>query len=391
LRALRIGWQFIGEDDEKMNATSCLNAVIIGAGPAGLGASIGLARKGIAVTVIEQQEKLGSVRRGETIRANMHMEEILGHGFFERVAIRKIYKRRYFSHTGKCQIERAIKNPNIIFSWPDLINEIVSLAENSGVRFLAGLNVTALIEHLGKVNGVMTSKNGVAGEFLADVVISCGGCHDPASHHIRQDRSDIDMAVTKRLVRGYTGQERELEYHFHIKPTGIVVGTMFPRGGGEAEFILLDTSRGNHVQPAFDEFSHFHPEFGKLLDRTQTFYELETCIPMGGMLYPFSPRQGLVMAGDALGHVQARGGSGIRTSFLIGHAAGSIAADIMHSGGWTQGNSKKFEKTLKNHSQVRSLRLHNFIFSKLRTRIFKCIISPEDMDKKWPILQIALR
>lgn len=374
-----------------MNVTSHLNAVIIGAGPAGLGASIGLARKGIGVTVIEQQEKLGSVRQGETIRADMHMEDILGHGFFERIAIRKVHQRRYFSHTGKCHIDRAIKNPNIIFSWPDLINEIAGLAGNSGVRLLTGLPVTALIEHLGIVGGVMASKNGVAQEFLADTVISCGGCYDPASHHIKQDRSGIDKAVTKRLVKGYTGQERQLEYHFHIKPTGLVVGTMFPRGKGEAEFILLDTSRENHVQPDFDEFSHFHPDFGRLLDGTQTFYELETCIPMGGMLYPFSPRQGLVMAGDALGHVQARGGSGIKTSFLIGYAAGSLAAEVMHSGGWTQGNRKKYEKTIKDHVHVRSLRLHNLIFSNLRTRIFQCISSPEDMDKKWPILQIALR
>ena len=83
---------------------------------------------------------------------------------------------------------------------------------------------------------------------------------------------------------------------------------------------------------------------------------------MGGMLYPFSPRQGLVMAGDALGHVQARGGSGIKTSFLIGYTAGSLAADVMRSGGWTQGNRKKFEKTIKYNPHVRSLRLHNLIF-----------------------------
>ena len=124
--------------------------------------------------------------------------------------------------------------------------------------------LTPLLEHSGIVGGVMASKNGVVRKSSWQTLfISCGGCNDPASHHIRQDRSGIDRPVTKRLVRGYTGQETQLEYHFHIKPTGIVVGTMFPRGGGEAEFILLDTSMGNHVQPAFDEFSHFHPEFGK--------------------------------------------------------------------------------------------------------------------------------
>jgi flavin-dependent dehydrogenase len=270
------------------------------------------------------------------------------------------------------------------------MNEIAALAERSGVNFLTGNHVTMLIEHSGRIRGVVAEKDR-AKKYLADTIFSCGGCSDPASRHIGQDRTGIDMSVAKRLVRGYSGPDDRLEYHLHLSPSGMMVGTMFPRGMGEAEFILLDTSAGTTTLPTFDEFCHYHPRFGQLLHGTQTFYELQTYIPMGGMLYPFSPRTGLIMAGDAMGHVQARGGSGIKTSFLIGHAAGTLAADVMHSGGWTEEKRKKFEKKMKDNPHVKSLRLHNLIFSRLRSKIFQCIRNPEDMDRKWPFLKIALR
>ena len=374
-----------------MHSASYSQAIVIGAGPAGLGVSLGLARKGISVIIIELQKKLGSVRRGETIRADKHMEEILGQGFFERITIKEVNKRRYFSHTGKCHVDRTIKNPNIIFAWPDLIQEIAAQAELSGVRFLAGLGVKTLLGGSGRAQGVIAEMNGGEKEYLAHTVFSCGGCNDPASLYINQDRTGIDMAVAKRLVRGYTGPEDRLEYHLHRRPSGLVVGTMFPRGGGEAEFILLDTSSGKDTPPTFDKFSQHHPEFSRLLEGTQTYYELQTGIPLGGILYPFSPWPGLVMAGDVLGHVQARGGSGIRTSFLIGHAAGSLAADVIHSGEWSEDKMKRFEHLMRTHPYVRSLRLHNLLYSNLRSRIFGFVDTAEEMDKKWNILKVALR
>jgi flavin-dependent dehydrogenase len=374
-----------------MHAASYSQAVVIGAGPVGLGVSLGLASKGISVIIIELQEKLGAVRRGETIRADKHMEEILGPGFFERITIKKVNKRRYFSHTGKCHVDRTIKNPNIIFAWPDLIGEIAAEAERIGVRVLTGVGVKTLLGGSGRVQGVITEMNGSEKEYFAHTVFSCGGCNDPASQYIKQERTGIDMPVAKRLVRGYTGPEDRLEYHFHHRPSGLVVGTMFPRGGGEAEFILLDTSSGKDTPLTFDKFSRHHPQFSRLLEGTQTHYELQTRIPLGGMLYPFSPCPGLVMAGDVLGHVQARGGSGIRTSFLIGHAAGILAADVIHSGGWSEDKMKRFENLMRTHPHVRSLRLHNLIYSYLRSRIFGFIDTPEEMDKKWNILKVALR
>jgi flavin-dependent dehydrogenase len=365
-------------------------AIVIGAGPAGLGASIGLARQGVGVTVLEQQDTLGSVRRGETIRANEDMEEILGKDFFDRITRWRVSRRRYYSHSGRCHVDRTISNPNIIFDWPELIRVMAQAAEESGARILKGSCVVRLIDQGERVEGVVANIEGSTHELMAGTILSCGGYNDPASRHIGLDRSHTDKPTSKMLVRGYRGPDDRLEYHFHIGKNGLVVGTIFPRGAGEAEIILLDTA-GSGEGLSFEEFSRIHPIFRERLDGTEAFYKLETFVPMGGMLYPFSPRAGLIMAGDALGHVQARGGSGIRTSFLIGHTAGTLAADVMRSGGWTDENRMEFEKAMRSHPHVKSLKMHNLIFSNLRSRIFKGIKTPKDMDRFWPLLKMALR
>ncbi|HPI94251.1 MAG TPA: FAD-dependent oxidoreductase [Deltaproteobacteria bacterium] len=369
-----------------------MHVIVIGAGPAGFGAALGLTRKGMHVDMLEQDEVPGAVRRGETIRFDEHMERLLGGGFFDRIALRMVNRRRYYSHSGKKHVDRQIRNPNIIISWPDLIGLLTETVCREGVTLHAGTRALDLIAgENGQVKGVEARRGSEDVTFPGSTVLLCGGCGGSASMGITQDRSGMDMKVHKRLVTGFSGPEDRLEYHFHLAPSGLVVGTMFPRGGGEAEFILMDTSPGNTEALSFDGFRACHPLFDRLLKDTSTTYELQTFVPMGGMRYPFSPMTGLILAGDALGHVQARGGSGIRTSFLIGYAAGSLAADTLNAGGWTDTNLSAFEKAMRMNPHVRSLMMHNAFFGTLRKGIFGRIRSPENMDRLWPLLSLVLR
>jgi len=365
-------------------------AVVIGAGPAGLGAAIGLARAGIGVTVFERNEALGSERRGETIRFNRDMEDILGAGFFDCIARCRISRRRYYSHSGRCFVDRTISNPNIIFNWPDLIGIMADEAVKSGASIRTGIRVERLVSRGGRIEGVIAESAEGLSETASALVISCGGHDDPASQQMNIDRTGLDMPVLKMLVKGYAGPGDRLEYHFHLEDRGLIVGAIFPRGNGEAEIILLDTA-GSGKPLSFEGFSRGHSCFEEQIRGAVPFYTLNTLIPMGGMIYPFMPRPGLAMAGDALGHVQARGGSGIRTSFLIGHTAGKIAATYLHAGGFTAENQARFEKELLHHPEVKSLRRHNLIFLSLRARLFGLVGTPRNMDLFWPVLKAALR
>ncbi|HNR52780.1 MAG TPA: FAD-dependent oxidoreductase, partial [Deltaproteobacteria bacterium] len=125
------------------------DAVVVGAGPAGLGAALGLARKGMDVAVLDMQDRIGSRRRGETIRFDREMDAHLGKGFFERQTIRTIRKRSYFSHTGLRRVDRTIKNPNCIISWPDFIRSMADVVKAAGARIIPASTVVGFLEEKG--------------------------------------------------------------------------------------------------------------------------------------------------------------------------------------------------------------------------------------------------
>lgn len=373
-----------------MSTAHTVRALVIGAGPAGLGAAMGLARSGMEVTVLERQNMLGSERRGETIRADREMEEILGPGFFDSIARVRIRRRRYYSHTGSVFVDRTIANPNIVFAWPDLIGRMADHARMLGVDIRTGVRAVRLVEDNGRVNGAVARTDRGEEIFHGGTVFLCTGSMDMIGRGYYRRHPGMDMAIRKRLVRGYSGVPDRLEYHFHLTPQGMTVGAIFPRSCAEAELLLLNTSPCA-AMPGFEEFARLHPVFQWHTAGVEPFYEMESTVPMGGMIFPFSLRPGLVMAGDILGHVQARGGSGICASFLIGHACGTAAGAVMHSGGWTAESHAAFEKAMRRHPRVRGLRAHNLFYSRVRSAIFRTIRSGSEMDRKWFLLRLMLR
>jgi flavin-dependent dehydrogenase len=351
---------------------------------------MGLAHSGVPVTVLERQGMLGSERRGETIRADREMEEILGPGFFDSIARVRICRRRYYSHTGSFFVDRTITNPNIVFAWPDLIGRMADRAGILGADIRTGVRAVRLVEDANTVKGAVALTDLGEETFHAGTVFLCTGSMDTLGMGYCRRPPGMDMAIRKRLVKRYSGIPDRLEYHFHLTPQGMTVGAIFPRSCAEAELLLLNTSSGA-AMPDFEEFGSLHPVFQQHTAGVEPFYEMESTVPMGGMIFPFSPRPGLVMAGDILGHVQARGGSGICASFLIGHACGSAAGAVMRKGCWNAESHAAFEKAMRRHPRVRGLRMHNLFYSRVRSAIFRTIRSGTDMDRKWPFLRVMLR
>ena len=368
-------------------------AVVVGAGPAGMGVALGLVRSGIQVVLLEKEESIGAQRRGETIRYDEEMDALLGDDFFMRQTIKKINKRTYFSHTGLKEVSRKISNPNLIINWTNFMQEMGEVLRDEGVEIRLATEVRGFMEQSRAVTGVKTKEAGDSGDsFAAAAVFSCGGHLDPASRYLKTDRSKIDFPVYKQLVKDYKGPDDRLEYYFHLDGNGLSIATIFPRGNFEAEIIIMSTSAGaSHKRIGFDAFCREHPKFARRIAGTVPFYSIDTFIPMGGMIRPCARRPGLIMLGDAVGHVQARGGSGIKSAFMIGYTAGSLSADIIKSGRWSKKDVRLFNKELEKSPAYIDLKRHNLLYLKMRPLVFGRIRTPGEMDKVWPLLKHALR
>ena len=371
-------------------------AIVVGAGPAGMGTALSLARQGVEVIVLEKMEEVGSSRRGETIRYDEEMDSLLGGDFFARQTIKKINRRTYFSHTGLNSVSREISNPNLIISWPDFLQSMRDVLLKEGVKIMTSSQVTGFLEERGRITGVIAKLDGEESEekeLKTRGVFSCGGHQDPATQFLNLDRSSIDLPVFKQLINGYAGPADRLEYFFHVEDGSLAISTIFPRADSEAEIILMgypvDSGKSGITM---EGFCKQHPLFKDRISGADVTYSLDTFIPMGGMLDLCSPRPGLMLTGDAMGHVQARGGSGIKASFMIGYTAGQLCAPVVKKGRWSKWTSKKINKKMEKSKALKSLRKHNFIYSKLRFLVFNHIIStPQDMDRYWPVLKHALR
>ena len=351
------------------------DVVIIGAGPGGLGAGMGALRGGAKVLVIEKQPDVGLTIKGETIHKNPRMEEILGSGFFERHEITRTNRRRYYSPTDRQYVDRVADDPNIIFSWPELMADMTEIAMSpisgtsaKGLEILFDTEVTDITRN-GKSSFTICSvfKDEII-EFNTRAIIGADGYDGITSRIFDIKKENIDHPILKLLMEDVDYPDIRLEYYLDIMKGAIPAsGFIFPRGEGKAEVgMLLFTQNAKkgvkipekgEVYNYFENFIDRHPVFRSRIKDARETYRLSTSIPMGGFIKNFIPTPGVILVGDAAGQVECKGGSGIASSFLIGHHSGQLIAGATREGvSWSRREMREMERRIRAHPYTRRLR-----------------------------------
>ena len=214
---------------------SSSTAIVIGAGPAGIGAALALARQGIKVTLIEKEAEIGINRRGETIRFHQGMEDKLYKGFFAEQTIHRINQRTYYSHTGKKKADRQISTWNLIIEYPRFVQALAKVAADAGVEILKSTPLERFNTEGGRVKSVLAGGK----EFEADIFFSTAGHKDPTLDTTKRAASRMDIPIRKYLVKNYAGRDTHLEYFFHVDETYPAICAIFPRGNREAEILYM--------------------------------------------------------------------------------------------------------------------------------------------------------
>lgn len=359
------------------------DVVIIGAGPGGIGAGLGALSEGARVVVIEAQEDVGKIKKGETVHFNRGMEDILGDGFFSRHEINRVDRRRYYSSTDRYFLDKSASDPNIIFKWSDLMSDMTAIARAKGLPITTKTRATDLIWEHDEVRGVIAQNGGLPEDICAPVVIGADGCSGLTGDIIGFDRSGINLPAIKYLMNGVSMPDNRLEFFFHVyRDEPIGMGFLFPRTKNQAEAGLLIFTNymkhsgvaydHPHMERLFDSFTSFHPIFAERIRNAESVYSLSTSIPMGGFVPRFVPFPGLVLTGDAAGQVEQKGGSGIVSSFLIGYHTGCLAARFAREKTeWTEKTTHMMESSIRSHPSVRAIASYQRAAGRVRSILFR--------------------
>ncbi len=163
--------------------------VIVGAGPAGMALAYLLARRGVAVTVLEAHHDFARVFRGEGLqRSGIDAFRQMGLGEqFDRVP--HIELRTVEIYSGGSLVVRADaaglgRGQARVVSQSALLQMLADEAGKSpSFRLDRGVAVRDFLRENGRVVGVRASADGAAREYRADLVVGADGRHGATRKH----------------------------------------------------------------------------------------------------------------------------------------------------------------------------------------------------------------
>jgi len=339
--------------------------LISGAGPAGLSAAIFAARKGMKTLVLEKNSETGVFPRGETMRPDPIIDELLGHNYMDSISFNRTPFRRYWSPGALKKFELEREASSYIFHWKELTEGLRGVAEKEGAEIRFNSQVVSSILKNGRCVGLKLLDGT---EIFGETIIAADGHQSVLATGVDYER--LNCPITKRICHGISEDYNGMEF-FMIAPGSVepdfpaALAFIFPRGNGDAEvgFGIIAgavTKKQRKNMPSDDRMLPFlqrlfdeYPVFSERVGSATYSFEGFSKIPMGGLHSHGMEIPGLVLCGDTIGMVEASGGCGIipslkNTQFAIDF----IAKDKISQ--WDEKLMKKYNSEF-NKSDIRKL------------------------------------
>ena len=305
------------------------HVVVVGAGPAGLAAAIHLARRDLAVTVIERASSPPDKACGEGLMPS-------GLGQLETMGVRArlgpedchpLEGVRYVQEDGRSATGRLPAPGGLGIRSTALTRALTETAEEAGVRI--AWNCRLQSHHCGPA-GVRLETSG--GPLEAGLLVAADGLHSPvrqrAGLHSEQGdgrrfgvRRHYRVAPTSPFVEVHLAEGREA----FVTPVGRdLVGLAF----------LWDRRRWTpDGEPAatFDRLLEGFPRLAERFRVAEPASKVQGAGPLAQAISAVVARR-LVLTGDAAGYRDAITGEGLSLAFQAAAALGAVAPGALERG-----------------------------------------------------------
>ncbi len=368
------------------------DAIVVGAGPAGITAALVMAKAGLEVVVFEKGEYPGAKNIFGGILFSPILGELIPEFWKEAPLERNVTRRKFSLLSEDSELEFSFKTH--LYNSPPYNHSFTAIrakfdkwyaskAEEAGAMILCETTVDDFIYRDGNVIGVKTRRE--EGDLYADVVICAEGANPLLSEKagMRKKLSPEDVALSiKEVIRlpreviedRFNLIKNEGSAHEYFgSPSGGKVGAAFIYSNLETISIGLGISAEDLIEgkenanQLLEKFKH-HPCIEPYIRGGESLEYSAHLIPEGGYKKLATlVRNGLILVGDAAGFVNATHfHEGTNLAMASGKFAGEAVIHAKSKGDFTEKGLEMYIEKLNDSFVLKDLKKFRHFYDFMR-------------------------
>jgi electron transfer flavoprotein-quinone oxidoreductase len=356
------------------------DAIVVGAGPAGITAAKEMAAAGLSVVVLERGQYPGSKNVSGGILYRHPTEEMCPGFEAEAPLERPIIEQRYLLLTEDAMLGglyRSMKFAEQPYNAYSVLRSefdqwYATKAEEAGAEVYPEFTVTDVLWEDGRVAGVTTGEPD--GELLSHCVVLADGANSLLAQRVGLHREwePMDQALVAKELIALPAEKIEdrfalpsgfgTAYEIFGESTWGLLGYGFiytnkesiSIGTGALLHDLIET--GINVNDMLDRFKR-HPAIAPLIAGGETIEYSAHLIPEGGFdRLPQVYADGVVVVGDAAGLVNPLNREGANLAMLSGQLAARAIVEAKERGDFSIASLSRYRELLDDSIVIKDLR-----------------------------------
>lgn len=300
------------------------DAVVVGAGPAGLMASRKIAEGGFNVLIVEKGERLGEKPCGEAV-SEAALKDAEAH-FDERVLLNKVRSAYVYApdESRRVEIFREIEEAGsgFIIDKKRFLQVLLDESAKRGSKLKLGTMVVKC-ERLDVEEAVKVTLS-PGGEVYAKIILGCDGFNSTVRKTMfPPERVELISCVQYVMEGCRLGDESVMRFYFgrEVAPLGYL--WVFPKGNG-----LANVGVGVRKGTAKEYLERFIKKHSEMFSGAKVVEVGGAPVTVSGQVKNIV-QDNVMLCGEAAGQVIPLTGAGIHTALVSGRMAGEAAVEAL--------------------------------------------------------------